>query len=590
MAGQIFRLQGKALHIQFESTRDPFGSHLCTVDWFVFYPAALAILTLCSRFQTGKKKVKAIARAIQKANRTPNHSSIRRPPPGQGDQSDTPLGSNRSASFRRAEKQIEGSDGEYNLTVKSPSLTSRSTPGQRHERQPLRVPGSRFSAVVGSYGSILASPPQHPGTSDAASLELPDPAIDYHDDARSPERHTDPRIAPKTPSPVMSRQGTSRAAFKDPTYHSPPAKQHVAPSGESKKSVASGSSSRRNSRLLQRVLSTTESAEKLAETEQRTEVERKQDEFFAFLDGELAKIESFYQMKEQEATARLKVLREQLHTMRDQRIQEVLHARRYRNRDAEPKPTETLGAFNGRLFKDAFTGRRIGKNSKALAALATPGGGQAQDSDSIVRRRDFTRQPPEPQQQPKSEVPYRSAKRKLKYALQEFYRGVELLKAYAYLNRTAFRKINKKYDKVVDTRPSMRYMGDKVNRAWFVQSEVTESLLATAEDLYARYFEGGKRKIAASKLRHTIRKSGDYSPHTFRCGLLAMAGILFGIQSLIYASQHLRDEDATIRTHTSYLLQVSLQMSTLSTETNILTTTRFTEDTFWLFSIFCYFV
>jgi hypothetical protein len=133
-------------------------------------------------------------------------------------------------------------------------------------------------------------------------------------------------------------------------------------------------------------------------------------------------------------------------------------------------------------------------------------------------------------------------------------------------------------------------MGDKVNRAWFVQSEVTESLLATAEDLYARYFEGGKRKIAASKLRHTIRKSGDYSPHTFRCGLLAMAGILFGIQSLIYASQHLRDEDATIRTHTSYLLQVSLQMSTLSTETNILTTNRFTEDTFWLFSIFCYFV
>jgi hypothetical protein len=299
-----------------------------------------------------------------------------------------------------------------------------------------------------------------------------------------------------------------------------------------------------------------DSPEKLREADQRTEFERKQDEFFTFLDDELTKIETFYQMKEQEATERLKLLREQLHTMRDQRIQEILHFNRYQDRDTEPK-SESLGGLNGRRIKEAFAGRRIGKNSKALAALATPGGAQPQNPDVITRRRDFTRQPMEQQQLPKSEVPYRSAKRKLKYALQEFYRGVELLKSYAYLNRTAFRKINKKYDKVVDTRPSMRYMAEKVNKAWFVQSEVAESLLVTAEDLYARYFEGGKRKIAASKLRHTIRKSGDYSPNTFRCGLLGMAGLLFAIQGLIYAGEHLKNDDSTLGVHTSYLLQVS---------------------------------
>ncbi|KAL4913926.1 SPX domain-containing protein [Aspergillus aurantiobrunneus] len=509
-------------------------------------------------YKVGKKKVKAISRAIQKANRTPSHPSIRRTPPGQGDQTDTAAGSYLSSSFHRAEKGIEGGDAEYNLAVKSPSLTSRSTPGQRHERQPLRVPGSRFSAVVGSYGSILASPPQHTGPSDAASLELPDPAIDYREDGRDSERNTDRRITPKTPSPVMSRHGSSGAVPRDTTHLSPPTKPPALAGGESKKSTASGTSSRRNSRLLKRVLSTTESPEKLAETEQRSEVERKQDEFIAFLDGELAKIESFYQIKEQEATERLKVLREQLHTMRDQRIQEVLHAKRYRGRESEPQPSEASGGFNSRRIKDAFAGRRIGKNSKALAGMATLGGGQPQDPDAITRRRDFTRQQAE--QQPKSEVPYRSAKRKLKYALQEFYRGVELLKSYAYLNRTAFRKINKKYDKVVDTRPSMRYMAEKVNKAWFVQSEVTESLLATAEDLYARYFEGGKRKIAASKLRHTIRKSGDYSPNTFRCGLLGMAGLLFAIQGLIYAGQHIRGGDSRLKVHTSYLLQVSCRL------------------------------
>ncbi|KAL4808690.1 SPX domain-containing protein [Aspergillus unguis] len=504
-------------------------------------------------YKLGKKKVKAISRAIQKANRTPNHPSIRRLPSVQGNSSETPASINRTSSIRRAEKRHEGADTEQDLA--SPSLTSRSTPGQRHERQPLRVPGSRFSSVVGSYGSILASPPQH-GPSDAVSLELPDPAIEVDEDSQYPDRYLERQISPKTPSPAVPQHSSNKPSTRDSAHLSPSTARRSAANGEYKKSPASGSSNRRNSGLLKRVLSTSDSPEKLADSEVRSEFERKQDEFFSFLDGELSKIESFYQVKEREATERLKVLREQLHTMRDQRIHEVLNARKYKNRENEGQPSKNTNGFNSRRFKEAFAGRRIGKNSKAMAALATPGGPQPQSPDTIIRRRDFTRHPPEQPQSPRSEVPYRSAKRKLKYALQEFYRGVELLKSYAYLNRTAFRKINKKYDKVVDTRPSMRYMSEKVNKAWFVQSEVTESLLATAEDLYARYFEGGKRKIAAQKLRRTIKKPGDYSPNTFRCGLLGMAGVLFAIQGLVYAGHHLHDDDPTIRTQTSYLLQI----------------------------------
>ncbi|KAL5041401.1 SPX domain-containing protein [Aspergillus fruticulosus] len=412
--------------------------------------------------------------------------------------------------------------------------------------------------------------------SDAASLELPGPAMDVDEDSKYLDRYLDRPISPTTPSPVIPRHGMNRTVSRDSTHLSPlAAKQLGAANGESKKSVTSGSSIRRNSRLLNRVLSTTEALENPVEADQRSEVEKKQDEFFAFLDGELAKIDSFYHMREREATERLKVLREQLHTMRDQRIQEVFLAKRHRTGESEQQPSEALGGLNGRRIKAAITGRRIGKNSKALAALATPGGEQPQDRDVITRRRDFTRHPAEQQQLPKTEVPYRSAKRKLKYALQEFYRGVELLKSYAYLNRTAFRKINKKYDKVVDARPSMRYMAEKVNKAWFVQSEVTESLLAAAEDLYARYFEGGKRKIAASKLRHTVRKAGDYSPNTFRCGLLGMAGVLFAIQSLIYASHHLADDE--ISSQTSYLLQVSFHTPVYATIES-LTTSRSMGD------------
>ncbi|KAL2861255.1 SPX-domain-containing protein [Aspergillus lucknowensis] len=535
-------------------------------------------------YKAGKKKVKAVKRAIREANRTPSHHSLRRPLPEQGGNSDTPAGSQRSVSFRGAEKRLEGVDTENNPAIpKSPALTTQSTPGHRLERQPLRVPGSRFSAVVGSYGSILASPPQQEGTSDVASLELPDPALDYQEDGRWSARHIDHRNTPKTPSPVMSRQASTRTVLRN-FSHQTSSTDQPATGREAKKRTAASASGRRNSRLLKRVLSTAESPEKLAELNQRSEVERKQDEFFAFLDGELEKIESFYHMKEREASERLRIIREQLHTMRNQRVQEVRHVRRYRSRDIEQRSSEAPGRLSSSRIKVAFAGRRIGKNSEALAALATPGGAQPQDPDFITRRRDFTRHPEE-DPLPRSEVPYRSAKRKLKYALQEFYRGVELLKSYAYVNRTAFRKINKKYDKVVGTRPSMRFISEKVNKAWFVQSEVTESLLATAEDLYARYFEGGKRKIAASKLRHTLRKSGDYSPNTFRCGLLSMAGVLFAIQSLIYAGQHLKDSDPTIRVHTGYLLQVRLRPDYIHTQIGAVNLGSYTGDIFSLFSI-----
>lgn len=343
----------------------------------------------------------------------------------------------------------------------------------------------------------------------------------------------------------------------------------------------SNPSAKRTSHLLKRVFSHPaewDSPEKRAqESQQLSDIEHRQDEFFAFLDGEFSKIESFYQMKEEQATQRLHVLREQLHIMRDQRIQEVLGTKSSRAPDGDAAASNGFAGFSGSRLKDAFTGRRIGKNTKALAEMETPGL-QAQDQNVAQSRRDFSRRPDD---QSYMEVPYRVAKRKLKYALQEFYRGIELLKAYAYLNRTAFRKINKKYDKVVHARPTMRYMSEKVNKAWFVQSEVIENLMSATEDLYARYFERGNRKLAASKLRHTVSKSGDYSPNTFRSGILLMAGILFGIQSLVYAAQHLDHEDPDVQVHTSYLMQVScIFMHEILLESWLMSCI----DIWWLFS------
>jgi hypothetical protein len=314
-------------------------------------------------------------------------------------------------------------------------------------------------------------------------------------------------------------------------------------------------SGNRTSQLLRRVFTAEgdPGAKRWQESGAGAEIDKRHDEFFEFLDNELHKIDSFYQMKEQEATEKLRVLRQQLHVMRDQRIQEVLAAKRAAKSDTGDGQQRPNGfaKLNSNL-KDTIVGKtRFGKNSEALAQMGTSDM-PAQDREFIVNRRDFMRR----HEPPNQEVSYRSAKRKLKHALQEFYRGVELLKGYAYLNRTAFRKINKKYDKAVNARPPLRYMSDQVNKASFVQSEVIESLMIAVEDLYSRYFERGNRKIAVSKLRHTINKSGDFSPNTFRSGLLLMGGTLFSIKALVDATHILHEGEAGEQVKTSYLLQV----------------------------------
>lgn len=283
--------------------------------------------------------------------------------------------------------------------------------------------------------------------------------------------------------------------------------------------------------------------------------ERERD-FYDFMDDELDKVEAFYKLKEEQAGRRLELLREQLHEMRNRRLQEIIpnsanastqeHMLLYGN-DSD-SGTERMGhhgwvqPLKSRLFPP-------GPNSKALRAMQqTPHLGPQHHSGES--HRDYIRRPDE------QDVSYRTAKRKLKLALQEFYRGLELLKSYALLNRTAFRKINKKFDKAVNARPPLRYLNEKVNKAWFVKSELLDGHIKAVEDLYARYFERGNHKLAAGKLRSLVKKASDESGSSFLSGFLIGTGIVFSIQGLVYGVQLLFDEDPILRSHTSYLMQI----------------------------------
>lgn len=282
-------------------------------------------------------------------------------------------------------------------------------------------------------------------------------------------------------------------------------------------------------------------------------VREREQEFFGFLDTELEKVEGFYKMKEEQAGQRLNILRVQLHEMRNRRIQEMSEDT-YRDEDSsrdgprENGNTNGNGKLNGWVEPIKAKIFAPGPNSKALQKMSrTPALNAMTHGDA---ERDYIRRPQH------HEVPYRTAKRKLKLALQEFYRGLELLKSYALMNRTAFRKLNKKYDKAVNARPPYRYLNEKVNQAWFVNSDVLEGHIRAVEDLYARYFERGNHKLAAGKLRSLTKKPDDLSGSTFSNGMLIGTGAVFAIQGLIYGAQLLWHEDQTVRTQTSYLLQI----------------------------------
>ena len=304
------------------------------------------------------------------------------------------------------------------------------------------------------------------------------------------------------------------------------------------------------------------------------EVELKQAEFFNFLDRELAKLGAFYKQKEDEATHRLQVLRDQLHIMREQSMHETMLARRDKTKRRDggssrsqsdlprgnepPIHVRELNAPGSRarngwieglssrldIFKPGFAG-------KGREAPQTPGTPVAQlpDQDYGPQRDGSTRPFP-------VEIPYNTAKQRLAKAMAEYYRGLELLKSYSLLNRKAFYKMSKKYDKAVGTRQAGRYMREKVNAAYFVKSDVLDGHIRTAQDLYARYFEGGNRKIAAGKLKPKSTKPKEYDGSVFRSGVLFATGLVFGIQGMVSAIRLLSSPNQTLALNTNYLLQV----------------------------------
>ncbi|QPG97235.1 hypothetical protein C2857_006005 [Epichloe festucae Fl1] len=492
-------------------------------------------------YKAGKKYIKAVSRAI---SRTPRPFS------------------NRTPSLFRSSQRDRTSIPPFSASGHAPASTPkqetgapvpRSKPiavaGNASEDEALNIDGNELQ-----YGSFVPTPPAHSPLKDRIDnknhdFALPAPAIKAPD---SPEltRPTQTMHRSRSRMPLQRRASTSAAAEPVTTTQEASRPSNVPPRPTAGPTMT-GSPSH-----LRRILSHAQSPMKqdmskidggLSNSDLVRERER---DFYEFMESELDKVESFYKLKEEQAGQRLSLLRQQLHEMRNRRIHEISH-----RQDADADGGQCTDADNS---KDSLNGwvQPIkakmfppGPNSKALRNMPKtpllPASTSAGDAT-----RDYSRR------RQKEDVSYRTAKRKLKMALQEFYRGLELLKSYAILNRTAFRKLNKKFDKAANARPPLRYMNERVNKAWFVNSDALDGHIKAVEDLYARYFERGNHKLAAGKLRSLTKRPTSESGSSFLNGFLIGTGLIFNIQGVVCGSQLLLDSDDTVRLQTSYLLQI----------------------------------
>lgn len=155
------------------------------------------------------------------------------------------------------------------------------------------------------------------------------------------------------------------------------------------------------------------------------------------------------------------------------------------------------------------------------------------------------------------------ARRKLKSALIEFYRGLDLLRAFVVLNSTAFRKLNKKFDKATGDRPLLHFYNKNVEHAHFVQSTAIEEITDEVEELFARHFERGNRKAAVDELKtKALYNWKTLCSVMFANGIFIGLGTTLGLIGLVEGVGDLFDySDSDPLAHdrtaqTSYLLQL----------------------------------
>lgn len=332
-------------------------------------------------------------------------------------------------------------------------------------------------------------------------------------------------------------------------------------------------------------------------------------EFYKWLDAELEKVDTFYKLKEKDVYERFLVLEDQFFHLKEhkgqmqKRVLSTTSSRvpagaavdglaiRFRSFMLRLQkyefPTLPSTAFldkwkkkklkdpgvqlTNQDKKDAFDPNYI-ENQIRNGVM-----GFSESDDELIAPSDDERLAQEPESTPAQAkqqkrrdytkkksfgVPYLYAKRQLKGALVEHYRLIALLRSYREMNRTAFRKITKKFDKAIGTKTCEEFLKRIDKQSYFLTSVVLDKILSRVEDVFMTYFDHDQhdKKQGLEKLKSTtyaytnaeMRQPQHYLS-TFLSGVFLGIGIpLFIIALIVALDKTLSDQMAEGR----FLLQL----------------------------------
>ncbi|KAF8201829.1 EXS family protein/ERD1/XPR1/SYG1 family protein [Pholiota molesta] len=247
--------------------------------------------------------------------------------------------------------------------------------------------------------------------------------------------------------------------------------------------------------------------------------------FFTMLDAQLDKVESFYLAREKEMLARGRMLQIQLKELNDHRkLFLEAHTQEHWNAAMTAAFRNMIGLYPPvKMSKKWNMTEKHGKNAlsaetdnlqvksneevvvegesastsalRFLPAIHSIGkrkeaeqinfGDDTNDNESIADNDHIKITNLPLSADPDS---YLYAKRKLKKAVIEHYRGLEMLHNYRVLNITGFRKALKKFEKVTRIPAQNQYMTEKVNKSAFASDKAVRDMMSQMEEIYANAF------------------------------------------------------------------------------------------------------
>lgn len=243
-------------------------------------------------------------------------------------------------------------------------------------------------------------------------------------------------------------------------------------------------------------------------------------EFFAWVNGEVSKVNRFYESMEHECAAKIQLLETQLEHF--QRHRAIHHQER-----------------NSKVPKSAFTFLETldlpslpavfhrSKNTRENVGLSHPNG--FHQRRQAAHTSDFDNHD--------DHVGYYQAKGMLKVAVSDLYQSLLQLRGFRQLNETAMRKIVKKFDKQLHFNTLDKYL-EETKSLRFRAGENLEEMLRRCESMYTTNFTKGNHKLAVESLNiQALNDKESFDMSVLITGIALGASIPLIILAL-YAALH----------------------------------------------------